>query len=190
MYKLDEQLKSQSPKNSEFYLVAIDGRGASGKTTLAEYVQKLLPDFVLLNGDDYFEPATDQVAWGYFNEKRFTDDVVIPLKTGNHLTYRPYSWHTEPHISEKPVTVHKGLVIERCYSFILDLNWDLKIWVETPRQICFERGTKRNHMPKEKEVKAWNVWQVAEDDYITEQHPKAVADIVLNGMKPFTGQFV
>jgi uridine kinase len=188
MNLLRELIFRNPPKNGKFYLVAIDGRGGSGKTTLSNLLQDVLPEFVLLHGDDYFEPASDGIAWGYFNDKRFVEDVVKPLATGENFTYRPYDWHAEPHISSQKITVDQGLVLERGYSFDLPLNWDLKIWVETPREACLERGLEREHMEVEKSKKAWAVWQKAEDVYIDKLKSQETADLVLYGTKPFSEQ--
>lgn len=188
MTELDSLLRKNVPKNGMFYTLAIDGRGGSGKTELAKYVHQLLPSFELLNGDDYFEPSHDGVAWGHFNEERFGRDVIEPLQKGKSFVYRPYDWHTEPHISKRPMVIQAGLILERCYSFMLDLDWDLKIWVETPKETCFDRGVARDHMPEKQEYKAWQVWQDAEDRYIAENHPESVADIVLNGTERFLDQ--
>jgi uridine kinase len=176
------------PKNGKFYLVAVDGRGGSGKTTLSNLLLAVLPEFVLLHGDDYFEPANNGIAWGYFNDKRFVKDVVKPLEAGKGFTYRPYDWHTDPHTSNQQITVEHGLILERGYSFDFPLNWDLKIWVETPREVCLERGLEREHMEIERSKKAWEVWQKAEDDYVHRFRPQETADLVLDGAKPFSEQ--
>lgn len=181
---------SAQPKNGDFYLIAVDGRGGSGKTVLGEYLTKLLPDFLILNGDDYFEPTPGETAWGDFNDDRFAEDVITPLRKGQQIiTYRPYDWHTEPHISEKKLTVKKGVCIERSFSFNFDLDWDLKIWVEAPRDLSLQRGLERDQMPREQAVAAWEkIWRPREDSHIESVDPLKTADIVLDGTKPFEEQ--
>src|SRR3989344_8431711 len=95
-YSLNDFLGLSEPKNGRFFTIAVDGRGGSGKTVFAEYLKKHLPDFVFLNGDDYFEPVEGQIVWGNFNDKRFKENVIEPLKHGNTFVYRPYDWHKEP----------------------------------------------------------------------------------------------
>ena len=185
---LDLQLFFQTyqPRNGRFFTIAIDGRSGSGKSTVAALLKKQLPDFVVLNGDDYFEPIDDLIVWGEFNDERFIADVIEPLRRGNNFTYRSYDWHAEPHITERNIEIAKGLCLERCYSFQLDLDWDLKIWVETPKEICLERGLAREIMPPEKIIPAWKIWQQQEDEYIRNFKPEQRADIIVDGLQPFS----
>ena len=186
-YSLTKYLSTHKPNNGRFYTVAVDGRGGSGKTSFAEYLKILLPDFIFLNGDDYFEPIEDKNVWGAFNDERFINDVIKPLKIGSTFLYKPYDWHTTPNITEKSISVAKGICIERCFSFAFELEWDLKIWVETPKDVCLERGLSRDKIQKDKVIKAWKeVWQPREDEYIKKNNPLEKADIVIDGSKPFT----
>jgi uridine kinase len=189
MYRLSN-IQQNPPKNGKFYIIAIDGRGGAGKTTLLKYIAKLLPNFIMLNGDDYFEPDDTTIAWGSFNDERFSKDVIAPLRNGEMtLNYRPYNWHAKPHISEKKITITKGICIERSFSFSFDVDWDLKIWVETPSDIALERGQVRDEMPLEEGLKIWTeVWKPKEDIHIKKINPLKTADIVIDGTKPFESQ--
>lgn len=179
---------THQPKNGRFFTIAIDGRGGSGKSTFAELLKTKLPDFTVLNGDDYFEPIKDPIVWGEFNDERFTQGVLQPLKRGNAFVYPPYDWHAEPHIVEEKIAVAKGFCLERCYSLQLGLDWDLKIWIETPKKACLERGLARENMPPEKTIPAWRLWQAKEDAYIRDFCPQEKADVVIDGLKPFEDQ--
>ena len=187
--RFEEMVGQKSPKNGKFYTIAIDGRGGSGKTTLAKYMETFLPGFVFLNGDDYFEPANDGVAWGAFNEERFYSDVIRPIQTGvKNFIMHPYDWHAIPHMRDISINISKGICLERSFSFEFKVDWDYKIWVETPKSICLERGLVREHMSKEKSLKAWLVWQVREDIYINENRPQKTANVIIDGAKPFESQ--
>jgi uridine kinase len=189
MFRIQEFLDSHPPHRTEFTTIAIDGRGASGKSTLAEYLRDLLPDYVFLSGDDYFEPVSNKTEWGDFNNERFVKDVLEPLRTETTFTYRPYDWHTEPHLSAHTVAVTTGFCVERCSSFSVPFAWDLKIWVETPKDVCLERGVARETVPPDRALSAWrDVWQPREDRYIAETRPHQVSDIVVDGTQPFSDQ--
>lgn len=70
-----------------------------------------------------------------------------------------------------------------------DLNWDLKIWVETPKDICLKRGLEKDKDLGERAAKAWQeVWQPQEDTYIRQTNPQDQADIAVDGTRSFEGQ--
>ncbi|HUD05412.1 MAG TPA: hypothetical protein VMR18_00610 [Candidatus Saccharimonadales bacterium] len=189
---LKEKILSKTPKNGKYYLVAIDGRGGAGKTTLTKYMSSLLPDFIFINGDGYFEPTPNSVAWGEFNNERFELEVIEPLRNGkNKIAYRPYNWHKKPPITERIINIDKGICIERSFIFSFDLDWDLKIWLETPPGVALERAQVRDQMPLEQGLKAWlEVWQPMEDKHINKIKPLETADIVINGTRPFEEQIL
>ena len=178
-------------KNGKFYLIAIDGRGGAGKSSFTDYLKKLLPDFDFIYYDDYFEPTPDKEIWGGFNQARFEADVIKPLHDSDKFIYRPYNHHKTPHITEQPMIIQKGLVLEGCFSFSFDLDWDLKIWVETPRELCLKRGVERDAKDKgyETALHGWrDIWLPPEDKYIEQIKPLETVDIVLDGTESFESQ--
>jgi uridine kinase len=189
---LNDQLNTSPPKNGKYYIVAIDGRGGSGKSSLSKYIQTFLGDYCYICGDNYFEPIAHPVAWGGYNEERFQEDVLRPLaEAKTTIDFRPYDWDHEPHIKDQPFNITRGVFIDRCYSFSFDLEYDLKIWVETPRQVALERGVHRSIMPKERAEKVWSeLWKPMEDKYIELTKPTEIADIVIDGTKSFEIQLV
>jgi adenylate kinase family enzyme len=73
---IQKWLATHQPGNGRFFTIAIDGRGGCGKSTLAELLKAKLPDFVVLNGDDYFELVNDPIVWGKFNDDRFVREKM------------------------------------------------------------------------------------------------------------------
>ncbi len=180
------------PKNGKYYVVAIDGRGGAGKTTLSKYLQNLLPAFKLICGDDYFEPITHPIAWGGYNEERFYNDIIKPIQAvSTEIDYRPYDWDNEPHFKDQIISITEGVFIDRCYSFSFDLDYDFKIWVETPRDLTLNRGVDRSTMPKDKAELVWRqLWKPMEDRYISDIKPLETSDLVIDGNKPFEQQAI
>ena len=68
------------------------------------------------------------------------------------------------------------------------MDWDIKIWVEAPKEVCLERGLARENMPRDRVLKAWQIWQSAENEYIVNVKPQEIADIVIDSTKPFEEQ--
>ncbi|WP_309572281.1 hypothetical protein [Deinococcus sp.] len=68
-------------------VVAIDGRGASGKSTLAAALSRVVPGAALVH--------TDDVAWHhvFFDwADLLCDGVLIPAHAGLDVQYRPPTW--------------------------------------------------------------------------------------------------
>jgi uridine kinase len=189
---IEELIESKPPKNDKFYLVAIDGRGGSGKTSLTKYLSRLLREFTVINGDDYFEPDDTTIAFGSFNDARFFNDVINPLqRTKTIINFRPYDWDAKPPITERKLHITSGLIIERCFSFAFKLDWDFKIWIDAPKDLALHRGIERDKMPKEEVIRLWEeLWQPKEDNYIKDINPLQTADLVIDGTKSFEQQII
>ena len=99
---IKSQLFVSPPKNSKYYIIAVDGRGGAGKTTLSKHILEKLDGFSVICGDDYFEPIEHPIAWGGYNEERFFKDVIEPIKNGSRdVNYRPYGWGKSGPVEER-----------------------------------------------------------------------------------------
>ncbi len=190
--KLKEIIYLKPPKNGEYYLIAIDGRAGSGKTSLSKYLNSILPEFSFLCGDDYFEPIQHPISWGGYNGERFARDIIKPLQDNKKtINYHAYDWDNEPHLKNLSLKITKGIFVDRVYSFSFEIDYDLKIWVETPRDLTIKRGIKRSSMPKDRAEKVWQeLWKPMEDRYISQYHPDKKADIIIDGAKSYRDQII
>ena len=187
---LQEKIYSKPPKNGSYYVIAIDGRGGAGKSTLTEHIATLLPNFTVINGDDYFEPDDTTIAFGSFNDERFIKDVIKPLSDGRKIfEYHPYDKEVNPPIREETLKIDEGVIIERSFSLSFNLDWDLTIWVETPQQLALDRSQERDEMPLDEGLEQWEVvWKPKEEAYFNKVKPLETADIVIDGTKSFSEQ--
>jgi uridine kinase len=185
MFSLQQFFDTHTPNNDKFFTIAIDGRGGSGKTSLAKYLEVRYPDMFVLYGDDYWEPIVDPVSLGDFNNKRFTSEVIEPLKRGASFRHRSFEFASRQLIDHGMVTIEKAFCLERIYAFSFDLDWDLKLFVETPAAICFDRGFARDYPGNPNAAADWRKWQAKENAYRKRTHPKQQADVILDGTMAF-----
>ncbi len=182
-------LAGHPPRNGVYLTIAIDGRGASGKSALATWLGGRLGDFTVIRGDDYFEPHDDPITWGDFNEQRLDTEVLSRLRAGERtIAFRPYDFPRRRVGREQAVVVQRGVIFERWFSLSLDVAWDLKVWVETPPDICLQRGLARDGSAVlgERARLAWEqVWQPREAVYIQKTSPLESANLVVEGTVAF-----
>lgn len=108
----------ETAKGKDKIFVAIDGRCASGKTTLAEELADAL-GCPVIHMDDFFlrpeqrTPERLTEVGGNLDRERFVAEVLRPLSEGKDFTYRPFLCHTmslgDPiEVKASPITVIEG----------------------------------------------------------------------------------
>ena len=118
------------------FLVAIEGRCASGKTTLAAELARRL-GASLIHMDDFFlrpeqrTPARLAIPGENIDHERFLSEVLLPLRAGKPFAYRPFSCRSQTLTA--PVTVEPGpiAIVEGVYSCHPDLrkHYDLRLFL-------------------------------------------------------------
>ena len=131
-------------------IVAIDGKCASGKTTLAAKLAEHY-DCNLFHMDDFFlrpqqrTPERFAEAGGNVDYERFLDEVLIPLKAGVAFTYRPFDCGTFTlsapiHVEPKKLTIIEGTYSHHPY---FGDPYDLKVLLTVSQQMQQERILQR-----------------------------------------------
>lgn len=102
-------------------ILAIDGRCASGKTTLAKMMEKLFPCNVF-HMDDFFLPfemRTDErlaMPGGNVHYERFYDEVLAPLTSGKAFCYKPFCCWDGSFGPPVQITPQQLAVVEGAYA--------------------------------------------------------------------------
>ena len=178
------------PKVGSTSFIAIDGRGGSGKSTLAKMLSKKL-HAEIIHVDDF-------MGWNTLDSwlPSLIQDVFMPVLGGAEvLSYNRSSWG-EDHYPE-PIHnqfVTKTMILEGVGALRRELREyiSLSIFVETPKEVCFERGVMRDVQAGKtvEEVSLlWNTWQKGEDEYFKKDTPKEYADVLIDGTQGFLQQF-
>ncbi len=151
-------------------VVAIDGRCASGKTTLAARLQDVLQCGVV-HMDHFFLRTEQRTAerlnqpGGNIDWERFNQEAVPGIKSGESFCYRPFDCGIQA--LGEPVWVKRApvLVVEGSYSChpALEAEYGLKIFLSVSRDEQLRRIRMRNG--EEKALQFARRWIPMEEQY-------------------------
>lgn len=154
--KLEEIIeKINQLRNSKTnVVVAIDGGSGSGKSSLAEGISKQMENSQIVHLDEF----------DLYQGTTAIDRVITEIFESNR---------------------NELLIVEGIFALDKKLlpYYDLKIWVDCPREVGLERGLKRDlALNGIDNSERWlNYWLPKEDEYIKNQNPSEVADIIVDG---------
>ncbi|EYR63571.1 hypothetical protein N866_19845 [Actinotalea ferrariae CF5-4] len=165
-------------------VVAVDGRGASGKTTLSARLQRLVPRSAVVHVDDlsWNEPLYE---WGHL----LAEDVLEPLHAGRALSFRPPQWgvHGRPGAIEVPAGLDLVVVEGTGASHAEHAGLvDATVWVQADFALAEVRGIARDveqgvNGDLAEATAFWHEWMVAELAFFERQRPWERACVAVNG---------
>ncbi len=139
-------------KKKEKILIAIDGRCASGKTTLAKMLGSCM-DCTIFHMDDYFlrpgQRTKERLSkpGGNVDHERFREEILQPLRQGNCvISYRPYDCHMQMLLPPVTVNAAQIVIVEGSYSChpALWQYYDLHVFLTVDPQKQLSRIAERN----------------------------------------------
>jgi uridine kinase len=164
---------SRPPAGVATRLIAIDGPGGAGKTTLAARLAVELQAAVIHT--DEFASWDNPVNWW----PELLERALKPLAAGEVAHYQPTTWGGEectPVLIEPGGTVVLEGVTASRDAFRPYLAYS--IWIETDRAVRLRRGIDRDG---EEARLQWEGWMAAEDLYIEAEKPAEHVNVVLRG---------
>ena len=135
------RLRESPARAGSTRVLAIDGRGGSGKTMLADRLAPLL-DAPVVHMDDLF-PGWDGLAAAAPILRRW---VLEPLARGEAARHRRYDWSRDAYGGWVDVPPSDTLVVEGCAcgSRLAAPYLSLLFWIDAPRKVRFDRGMRRD----------------------------------------------
>jgi uridine kinase len=171
-------------------LVALDGRSATGKSTVAGLVGHRMGALVI-DSDDFYRGGTD-AYWDAMTAAQKMDLVIDwerqravleRLHRREVATWRPYDWDADDGSLAAEVTGGPAevVILEGAYSARPELAdlLSLRVVLQLPRAIRRERLLQREG---ERYRAEWEArWGAAEDLYFETMMPPEAFDMVLEG---------
>ena len=165
-------------------IVAIEGGSASGKTTLAQLLQDLY-GCTVFHMDDFFlrpeqrTPERFAEVGGNVDRERFLEEVLIPLRQGQSVQYRPFDCSTQTLKAPTEISPTHLTVVEGAYSMHPDLSlyYDLSAFLSIHPSHQRARLLKRNSPAFAKRF--LEEWIPLEQSYFTLTHIKDRCSLTL-----------
>lgn len=165
-------------------LVAVDGRSASGKTTVARRIAEQIPGAVVIH--------TDDVAWweSFFAwDHLMAAGILMPLRQGGAVDYRPPAWDRRGR--QGSIAVPAGtpaVLVEGVGSSRVGLRslLDAAIWVQADSDEAYRRGIARDtrgseHAGREAAEAFAQEWLAEERPFLAADRPWDRADLIVCG---------
>lgn len=153
------------------YLVGIGGRGGSGKSTLA----RRFVNAQVVGTDEFWDGSE-------FDLSRLKREVVDPLVRGEEARFHGFDWAARRRFDHERVVRPEGTIVIEGVCALHHMfrdAYDLRIWVEAPRELRLARGLERDG---EGARRTWEeVWMPGEDRYIERDDPISAAHLVVDG---------
>ncbi|MGM1356945.1 uridine kinase family protein [Bacillus cereus group sp. BceL297] len=181
--KIIERIQEKCTEQSVI-IIGIDGCGGAGKSTLANKIKSNFSTVTIVHMDDFYLPSakienenpTNKSIGADFDWKRLLEEVLNPISNGLEGRYKRYDWEKDSLVGSRGIVIIEGVYATRQE---LAGMYDLKIWVNCPRETRIKRGIARDG---EAARDMWeNNWMIAEDMYVESHKPHEFADFIIDG---------
>ncbi|MFM6980996.1 MAG: uridine kinase [Micrococcales bacterium] len=169
--------------------IAIDGRSAGGKSTVA----KVLSDRFEAAGQVVALLHTDDFAWwhSYFDwDQMLLENAIEPLKRNQAVDFTPPAWPEHGRAGSITTPQNASVVIIEGVGIArenLAPHFDWVIWVQSDFELAHQRGVLRDLSERPDLVEAerfWQEWQAEEKPFLANSKPWQRADLVFLGTPP------
>jgi uridine kinase len=167
-------------------IILIDGRAASGKSSLAAQLRNVLFKELeqaprLIHMDDLYQGWEGlQLGSFYLNQQ-----ILQPLSAGKPAHWQLWDWQEgergradEPGNGWREFSGGTPLIVEGCgaISRVSSELADFRVWIEAPKEIRHARWLERDG---EKFNDFWHIWAAQEDEFYQQEKSQQLADLVI-----------
>lgn len=160
MIKLLNDIQSKA-ENKKRFIISIDGRAASGKSTLAALLKQELQATVFHMDDFFLSPQMKtakrlSIAGGNVYHERLKEEVLNHLDKDS-VSYRKYNCMTGELETMTRESLCKFIIIEGVYSQQKSLKryYDFNIFTEISKSEQYKRLENRNPALFDRFIKEW-----------------------------------
>ena len=168
------------------WVIAVDGRSASGKTTIAAQLAAASGRGAVVHADD--------LAWHepMFGWERLLIQVLELCRSGQGVFLRPPAWEAKGREGQVMVPPSAATIVvegvgssQRAGAHLLDAA----VWVQSDADEAERRGIERdvasgvNGSPEES-IAFWHEWDRHETEFLSRDRPWERADLIVAGTTP------
>ncbi len=137
----DSARRVRRPAGLARTVIAVDGCGGAGKSTLASELSDALGEVPVVHTDDFASPDEPFEGW-----PRLLEEVLQPACAGKRVRYRRYDWVAGCLGETVVVPEHDMVLLEGVGSSRLAFrnHLSLAIWVDCPPMVRLQRGMARD----------------------------------------------
>ncbi len=161
-------------------LVAIDGCGGAGKSTLAQALAAVCGDVPVVRVDDFLSWHDLDRWWD-----RLEREALRPVLAGGGARYRVRDWAQDPlgeslngwvQIPPAELVIVEGI---SCSRRAITHTLTMALWVHAPRSERLRRGVARDGAQRRP---LWTEWMRAEDTFFADDGAPRRADYLVSGL--------
>lgn len=181
--EIAEKIKQKHFKSNPA-IIAIDGFGGAGKSTLAKDLKNELQSATVVEVDDFYVFGMRSDAnKSNFDRARLEEQVLKPLKQGKPASYQKSIDENNPLSDFFDVPQVDYIILEGVSSFHPDIvdYIDFKIWLDVPADVAKRRMADRDTSAgNEHGDELWSHWTNTYQEYKDLHRPDLSADLTVN----------
>ena len=190
--QLAETIRAKAKDRGRIF-VAVDGPGASGKSTFAQHLAASIPGACVVHVDDFYLPSALRsnrmsCVGPLFDLPRLADEVISPASKGRAVHYQRYDWAQDQLAEWTLIPESAAIILEGVFCLAVELReaYTYKVWCRADSNLRLARGLARDG---EEARSSWvNLWMPAEDEYESREKPEGAADLILDSSQESGGE--